>query len=651
MQFKNSEILYFLFLLIIPILVHLFQLKKFKKVAFTNVAFLQKIVFQTRKSSQLKKWLILATRMLLFCAIIFAFSQPYFGNKNKLKKQQNLIYLDNSLSMDSKGKKGNLLQIASQEIIENSNENNLYSLLTNDQFFKDISASELKKILLNIENSGKSPHLNEIFLKLEDKIRGTTKTSHNTLLISDFQLNNKNNTNQFTNVTNPYAFVKLAAETQNNLSIDSVFIIDQNSTNFNLNVVIKNQGNEKENIPISLFNNQKLVSKLSFSIDANSEKNIDFNVEKNNAFLGRLELNSDDSFSFDNSFYFSLNFTQKIKVLTIGKASKFLPKIYTENEFIYSENSEKNIDYNAIPKQQLVVLNELVDIPQTLSKTILDFTNNGGHLVIIPNESSSIDSYNRFLNSISAGKMNQKRNDSLKVTEINYNHPLFKDVFINKVLNFQYPYTKASFSNSIQGSIILYFENQEAFLKEITTNKSKIYWFSSSLEMENSNFRNSPLIVPVFYNIGLHSLRNTKLAYSTNDKSTIDVAVSLSKDEILSINISETSIIPLQQSSQNKVTITMEDQIHKAGFFHILNKKDTLKTVAFNYPKEESLLSFRNIEKLAEENENFHFSGSIANFFKENNNKNKVHSLWKWFLSIAIVSLLLEILILKFFKS
>ena len=47
MQFKYPEILYFLGLLIIPILVHLFQLQKFKKIAFTNVAFLQKIVHET----------------------------------------------------------------------------------------------------------------------------------------------------------------------------------------------------------------------------------------------------------------------------------------------------------------------------------------------------------------------------------------------------------------------------------------------------------------------------------------------------------------------------------------------------------------------------------------------------------------------------
>ena len=94
MQFKYPEILYFLGLLIIPIIVHLFQLQRFVKVPFTNVAFLKKLVLQTRKSSRIKKWLILATRLLLLTAIIIAFAQPYFSNRAITEQSRFFIYLD-----------------------------------------------------------------------------------------------------------------------------------------------------------------------------------------------------------------------------------------------------------------------------------------------------------------------------------------------------------------------------------------------------------------------------------------------------------------------------------------------------------------------------------------------------------------------------
>ena len=118
MQFKNPELLYALFLLLIPIIVHLFQLRKFQKEYFTNVAILKKAQLQTRKSQLIKKWLVLLTRLLLLTAIIIAFAQPYFSKTNSFNtEKETVIYLDNSFSMQAKGNNGPLLKRAIQDII------------------------------------------------------------------------------------------------------------------------------------------------------------------------------------------------------------------------------------------------------------------------------------------------------------------------------------------------------------------------------------------------------------------------------------------------------------------------------------------------------------------------------------------------------
>ncbi len=88
MQFKHPEILYALFLLLIPIFIHLFQLRRFQKVAFTNVAFLKKVTIQTRKSSQLKKWLTLLMRLVALACIIIAFAQPFTASKTALNTKK-----------------------------------------------------------------------------------------------------------------------------------------------------------------------------------------------------------------------------------------------------------------------------------------------------------------------------------------------------------------------------------------------------------------------------------------------------------------------------------------------------------------------------------------------------------------------------------
>ncbi len=83
-----------------------------------------------------------------------------------MKQQHSLIYLDNSLSTNTNGEKGNLLQVASQEIIENISEKASYSLLTNDNYYKNKTSSELKSILLNVKNTAKKSDLKDVLLKI-----------------------------------------------------------------------------------------------------------------------------------------------------------------------------------------------------------------------------------------------------------------------------------------------------------------------------------------------------------------------------------------------------------------------------------------------------------------------------------------------------
>lgn len=644
MQFKNPDVLYFLALLIIPVLIHLFQLQKFVKVPFTNVAFLQKLQQQTRKSSRIKKWLILATRLLLFSAILLAFSQPYFSNKNINKKQHNFIYLDNSLSTNTKGKKGNLLKIAAQEIIENTLDKANYSLLTNTDFYKDLNQQELKSILLKVENTPKTLELSTVFLKIKQETLTKTNTLNKNILISDFQ---GNYNNKFTNVTTDFSAIKLAPTVLNNISIDSVFISNSNTSNFLVNVIVKNQGNKIDNVPIAIFNKDTLVSKQSFSIEKDANKTITFTVQNTPVFLGKVSVTFSDTYSFDNNYFFTLNNAQKTKVLAIGENLEYLSKIYTKNEFKFSGFSVLNLNYNILKKQQLIVLNELVEIPEILSKSLQDFSKNGGSIVMIPNKKIDLNSYNNFLKKLNLGTVKNQIKDTLKITNINYNHPIFKNVFSKKVNNFQYPNLQSHYPISRKGATIISFEDNSNFISEL---KNNFFYVSGAIQKENSNFLNSPLIVPIFYNFGKRSFQYPKLAYSLNVENTIEIETKLEKDEILKLSGENESFIPLQKTYQNKVALFTKEQPLNAGFYKVLKNTDVLQHLAFNYPKEESMLQYLDLEKLQTENSKIEVSNDVTAVFKRIQKNNEVQWLWKWFLALAIVSLLLEILILKFYN-
>jgi hypothetical protein len=650
MQFKNPEILYFLFALIIPILVHLFQLQKFKKVTFTNVAFLKKIALQTRQSSKLKKWLILATRMLLFSCLIFAFSQPYFSDQKEHQKAHNYIYLDNSISLNSSGKKGTLLPVAIQEIVENIPEGDTYSLVTNTGFYKNLEADDFKNVLKKVTFTTKSSNLNEVLLKINSQIKNKTKTLNNILLISDYQYNTENKNQKFTNVTTPISLLKLAIEQKNNISIDSIFISNKSETNFTLNVVIENQGMQKNNVPISIFNKEELLSKRSFSIERDATKIIDFEIQNQPQFLGEIKIQNNDVFSYDNAFFFSINYNEKINVLSIGKKSGFLTNIFTQKEFDFSQVDPSKINYNSIPKQQLIILNEITLITPSIANSIREFVNNGGSLILIPSATANLPSYNSFLQSMNMGTISRNVRDSLKITTIHYDHPLFKNVFTKKIQNFQYPSAIKSYTSTAKLTPILSFENGASFLSTTKKGNGHVYSFSAPINRENSNFTNSPLIVPTLYNIGQSSLQLSKLYYTLQQKNTIELNTTIDKDHVVRIQNNDLSFIPLQQNSQNKISITTTENPAKKGFYYIV-AKDTLQTISYNNPKSESSLSYMDIDQLAEQNESLSVTNSIPDYFNELKQKNEVQSLWKLFLALAIVSLLLEILILKFFRT
>ena len=124
------------------------------------------------------------------------------------------------------------------------------------------------------------------------------------------------------------------------------------------------------------------------------------------------------------------------------KKSNFLSRIYTSAEFNYNNYAIGSLDYNSLEKQNTIILNELIEIPQALQTTLKAFVSKGGNLVVIPSEKSSISNLNSFLGNFGKVQFNTLKAQNKLITKINFDHPLFSGVFENKITNFQYPNTK-----------------------------------------------------------------------------------------------------------------------------------------------------------------------------------------------------------------
>ena len=641
MQFLHPEFFYALPALLIPVFIHLFQLRRFKVQAFTNVALLQKIRFQTRKSSQLKKWLLLLIRLLLIACIITAFSQPFLSNQTAQKNtSETVVYLDNSFSMQAIGSKGSLLSRAVQDVITGFDATEKIGLFTNTQSYKSTALNDLKTELLSLKYSQNQLDLNTVILK------GTTlfsdsKTSSKTLvLVSDFQQQEAELLSVL-DTSIRIVLVPLKPINTDNTYIESVSLEPSLNSNYSLNVSGKTSRTTNDPISVTLYQDQKVVGKSI--LEKTKDYKTTFVLPNTREFNGKLSI-EDTQITYDDTFYFNIPKVEKIEVLAIHKntSSTFLEKLYAVEEFIFQSQNYKSLDFSQIKSQNLIVLNGLTEVSIALKNSLQSFMNNGGVVVMIPSENGNLNSYNELLALQTNHKLKPIKRQQKRITNIAFKHPILKDVFEEEVTNFQYPTVQYYYPLTTRTNSVLSFEDKQPFLVQFKS----LFVFTAAVETEASNFVNSPLIVPTLYNIGRSSLKTPPLYYWIGAENSFDIKLNLQKDRILKLANKDAQFIPLQTNFNSKVSITTKDNPNEPGHFSILKDTDTLTQVSYNYNRNESQLYYSDLTKM----KGVFIENSLDTTLKNIKIEANVTWLWKWFVIFALILLAFEMLILKYFK-
>jgi hypothetical protein len=270
------------------------------------------------------------------------------------------------------------------------------------------------------------------------------------------------------------------------------------------------------------------------------------------------------------------------------------------------------------------------------------FKENGGSLMIIPSNNADLNTYNTLLNGFYNTGITQKINGQHNIVTINFSHPLYKNVFDKKVVNFQYPKVSEFYEVKTGAPQLLTYENGAPFLVGL----NGFYFFTAPLSNDISNFKNSPLIVPTLYTMGINSLKMADLYEILGQEKTVDLSISLGKDQIIKLSQNGYEVIPEQKSYTNKTTLNFGSVPTKDGLYSVNENDRTLKNISFNYPRSESELRFLNTGNLSATST----SDSINSVFQSLEKENRITELWKWFIIFALLFLLVEVLIQKIFK-
>lgn len=615
MSFINPAFFWAMFAIAVPIIIHLINFRRHKTLYFSNTRFLENIRKETKTKTKLKQILILIARILTIAMLVIAFAGPFIpikqGNNDK-PSGLNIIYLDNSFSMENTGKKGKLFEQAqqiAQEIAYNSANSTKHFLITNDllpehQYFSDRDA-----FVRNINKTSISPSsytLNEVVLKANANV--TKEQNANLYVISDMQETFVENISAKLNDNINLIFVPLKAEKQNNIFIDSVWFESlSHRLNMSETLVARLVNNSDEAFfeqSLQLYINDSLKAVAGFNIEAGETKDVEIEyVNTQSGFIeARLEI-TDYPIIYDNILYFNYKVSDMTKILIINneKSNRWLTALYASD----SENfdlkqvklgTEQNENFN---NYNLVILNSFSEISTGLSANLLEYTENGGSLIFIPDRKLKVSSINSFLNLFNAGNFTEQSIQNTRIASIEYEHELFKNVFIKKEKQSELPIVANShkFNTFTSSSVrkVLNLENNATLLAAGNYGSGKIYIISAHVDESNSEFVKSAIFAPAFYNMALNSQISNQL-YSTI-KAGAKVEIKSDK-EILSSDIFKLTdktnfeILTPHRYANKKIIIDIPQQILNSGTYSLYKTEEYISPISLNYDRSESVLDF-----------------------------------------------------------
>lgn len=684
MIFLNPSVLFGLLAASIPVVIHLLNLRKLKKIEFSTLAFLKKLEKNKIRKIKLKQWLLLALRVLIILLIVLAFSRPALegtaiGGTTSSAKTTSVFIIDDSFSMSIVDEKGSSLNKAKEtikELINHLQEGDEATLITTTSRNEDdIAVNILKQVSTKAEQVKTSYVKGNIHNAVVQaaKIIGESKNFNKEVYIfSDFQKSNLGDEKQFSDLSSMlndgvkiYTFDYKSPEVLN-LSISNIKL---NSGMFEkdipllFDVTIDNKSfKDTDDGVLSIFVENERTAQQSFTIEKGTSKTLSIEVpikkSGNISIQAKIE---DDAIKEDNSRFFSLFIPREIPVLIMGDKQEDLNYISLAlaasnetgalkiNEKLFSQVNSLNLnDYHSII---------IAGSGNPGNAKLKLYVENGGGLFLLPGSSSTLSSFNQLISSlsgVSASSLvgNPGQNiTSYKFNNVDFEHPLFTNLFVNEKKHLESPDIFAYYKITIGGGKkIISMSDGSAFLSEMKLGKGKILLLNTAPVLNWTNF---PMkgIFP--------SLMN-KIVYYLAFKNNVDDEI-FPGDKINLTNYFKTaSGLKINAPQGNEIFVNKDDSLYNSGLtpvqpgvYHLSSGDKEIDHFAVNTDPAESDFSFLNIAEIEKYFKTINFKGKLINVDVDKNPVDIVMQsrfgteLWKYFLILALIIMSVEMLVAK----
>lgn len=642
-------------------------------VFFSNTSLLKTIEQQNSKTKKLKYLLVLLTRMLFIAALVIAFAFPFKKDNNAVNNNvDNLIavYIDNSMSMQAHSTEKTLFddaRMSAIRLVENLNQAQKFVLFSNDRDPKNeypMNKDEMLMRLDEMKSEAAPTSFDDIYNSLSFIKKKNDFASATLFSYSDYQ----KYTTTFDEL-NPDSTIQLVAfplqsDFQNNIYIDSVWlqspVLQKNMTN-ELNARIVNEtANDVKGLPVNFSLDDKIVAYTTCDINAGSyyDVNMQFVIDNEGYRMAKVSI-SDSPITFDDEYNLVLKVRPEINVIEIKSDSeKSCLELLFEDDVLmdYKAMNPYGIDQNAMNNAQMIVVDE--NLNETMQQSLLDFVSLGGSLLILNDDNTD----NAFIyNKIGVKSMGVDENVS-KIEYIAARNSFFDDIFVKLPENAQLPEVKKHRAFTIKGNVqtIISLQNGDPLLMMSNYGKGRVFVMTTSLQDDYSDIADHALFVPLMYKMAFLGGNVSELSYTLGSDKVLNINdISMNVDDRISMKSDDDlyEMYPLVENRGGINYLYFFEDLPSAGFYDIYKNEDYISTVAWNDNRKESQMSFYGkdeVQKLFVDNKINILAALDYDDIQSENVADvivKESKIWKFFVIIALVALLIEILILRFWKD
>lgn len=618
--------------LAIPLLIHLFNLRRFKKMDFPSLRFLRLHTIQNKKMSQLQKKLLLTARLLCLAFLILAFAQPIWNSSKTGAGSRHawVLYIDNSMSMDAQQGQQRLLDVAKNMAADWLAQSEITEIivLSNDAMYnpKSLIKTEALQAIRNIEpvaNEVNPESLVQALSAIKEQLFYSEVTG---VVFSDMHANIWATTQPISleeNLELLLAPVAFEAPIYNTY-VDTVYFLEQPSD---------------PSIPVPLVTEIRSTGgthQLDFQVqvDQQARSTRQILVSPTDTLITDTTMISLPSgrwsqiqsgfqsavLSFDDQYFLtaSIPVNDQVLVFNEGSANAYLTSAFAARRGILplqkNLTTPLDIPNNALA---LIAFQGMTKLSIDQGQSIRKLLEEGHSVLMVFGKNASLSALNEGLKEIGPIQIVGIDTQMQQTVDLQVGHPLIRDVLQHTAENLQLPYSRYGYKIkagiTAGGQDLLRYRDGAPFVSQYQIGTGKLYLIASPLDASAGNLHTSYLFAPILHKMTVNGGNTSVYTAEVGQLQPIFVPSSGQKTaaEPVTMHKGEHKMVPRQKPRGMGTEVFLPDQIKEAGFYNVENPTGEDIMVGINFNRKESDIKAATEEQMLEK-----FSNKNVRFFK-----------------------------------